>query len=143
MSKDSVAIVDYGSGNLFSVQRALEVCAQNILNNFRLRYNFILGSCHSSWGGSFKDAMDGLRDRGLDETVRNFVTTGKPFLGICVGMQLLATEGEGGIHKGLGIIDGQVKPISRIARTDRHARYLLLDGHALRGWMKIIGTPPF
>lgn len=117
MSNHNVAIIDYGSGNLFSVQRAVEVCgAENI--QITSDPDVILSSDRVILPGvgAFKDAMDGLCDRGLDETVLNFVATGKPFLGICVGMQLLASEGyEGGVHKGLGIIDGQVKPISRIA----------------------------
>ena len=107
------------------------------------RYNFVPDRVILPGVGAFKDAMDGLRDRGLDETVRNFVTTGNRFRDLCWDA-VLAIEGyEGGIHKGLGIIDGQWNLYPVLLRTDRHARYLLLDGHALRGWMKIIGTPPF
>jgi glutamine amidotransferase len=59
--------------------------------------------------GAFKDCFDGLKERGFIDPILNFIESGKPFLGICVGMQLLFEKSyEFGIHEGLGLIKGEV-----------------------------------
>lgn len=104
-----IAIVDYGMGNLRSVEKAFERFGFNV----RVTGN---------WGevknadklvlpgvGAFRDAMDGLRQRGLVGPVVDWIQSGKPFLGICLGLQLLFSKGyEDGEHEGLNIIPGKV-----------------------------------
>jgi imidazole glycerol-phosphate synthase subunit HisH len=107
-----VHIVDYGIGNLFSVARAVERAggqprltndATTILNASRL----ILPGV-----GAFEPCMSTLRDTGLAQPVVAFAQSGRPFLGICVGMQLLFDHSlEFGTHDGLGLIAGHVAPI--------------------------------
>ena len=104
-----IAIIDYGAGNLFSVQNALNYLGidnkitsdkQEIINADRL----ILPGV-----GAFGDAMDKLSKSELVDTVKSEAVK-KPFLGICLGMQLLFEKSfEFGEHEGLGLIKGSVK----------------------------------
>lgn len=105
----SVVIVDYGLGNLFSVQSALrQIGAQAEISGDKDKIanadKLILPGV-----GTFGDGMAGLKERGLIAPINNYVDSGKPLLGICLGMQLLMSEGEEfGVHKGLDIIKGRV-----------------------------------
>jgi cyclase len=104
-----VAIVDYGLGNLFSIERALRhIGADTIITDnpekIRVADGLILPGV-----GTFCDGMRGLKEKGLIEPIKLFVATGRPLLGICLGMQLLMTEGEEfGHHQGLDLIKGKV-----------------------------------
>jgi glutamine amidotransferase len=108
-----VTVVDYGSGNLLSVTRAIEFCGAEVeLTDDPLRVReaarLVLPGV-----GAFADGMAGLRDAGLTEPIRAFTQTGRPFLGICLGMQMLASVGEEfGHHPGLDLIPGRVAAIS-------------------------------
>ncbi len=103
-----IAVIDYGMGNLRSVQKALEtVGAKAIVTSDPQE---ILGarSVVLPGVGAFKDCMEHLRERGLLEVVHRFIETGKPFLGICLGLQLLFSQSEEfGDVLGLGIIPGK------------------------------------
>lgn len=105
-----VVIIDYKSGNLFSVNQALT----NIGLNVSISSNpFDIESADAvvlPGVGAFGDAMQNLRDLSLVEPIRKFVESGKPFLGICLGLQLLFTESEEfGYTKGLDLVKGKVK----------------------------------
>jgi glutamine amidotransferase len=104
-----IAIFDYGMGNLHSVAKAVE----------RLGYEAVLTSDENvimqaegailPGVGAFGDAMENLRDTGLDGVVRKYAESGKPLLGICLGMQLLFSESEEhGMHDGLNLLPGSV-----------------------------------
>ncbi|MGR3309341.1 MAG: imidazole glycerol phosphate synthase subunit HisH [Candidatus Brocadiales bacterium] len=104
-----IAIVDYGMGNLRSVQKAFEKLGfktkvtdnPDDLNNSE---KLVLPGV-----GAFKDAKDGLEQRGLIEPILKAIHSGKPFLGICLGLQLLFTKSmENGEHDGLNLIPGKV-----------------------------------
>lgn len=115
-----VAVVDYGRGNLFSVRQAVaRVGGQPELSSdpdtVARAERLILPGV-----GAFGDAMAGLRARGLDEAVKAFAATGRPLLGICLGMQLLLEEStEFGRHAGLGLVPGRVDRLPRPIEANR------------------------
>lgn len=106
-----VAIVDYGMGNLDSVARAIEECGGSPVVTDRAPEIESATHIVLPGVGAFGDGIRNLRARGLDEILREHaVVGGIPFLGICLGMQLLGSRGfEGGVTEGLGWIDGQVR----------------------------------
>jgi len=113
MSAD-VAIVDYGIGNLFSVRRAFERCGASVVVSDDPQVLLAAPRLVLPGVGAFADGMRGLIERGLDKVVPEFTDSGKPFLGICLGMQMLASVSEEfGEHKGFGIIPGRVVPIPK------------------------------
>ena len=104
-----IAIIDYGAGNLQSVEKALRHlgCQCQITadpGELAAAQAAVLPGV-----GAFGDAMGQLRARGLEEPIRRFVSSGKPFLGICLGLQILFEESEEspGV-KGLGLLRGRV-----------------------------------
>ncbi len=105
----SVAIVDYQMGNLRSVQKAIEKVGGNAIvtddpSQIQSASHVILPGV-----GAFGDAMRELQQRHLVPVMQQAALSGKPFLGICLGMQLLFASGEeGGEQIGLGIIEGSV-----------------------------------
>jgi glutamine amidotransferase len=109
-----VVIVDYGAGNMGSILRATQHCgyvpelasdAAGIVNADRL----ILPGV-----GAFGPAMDRLREKGLVDPIRQLARSGRPLLGICLGMQMLADSSEEfGLHDGIGLIAGNVVPLPR------------------------------
>ena len=109
-------IIDYGSGNLRSVQKAFERHGVNAEitsdpNRISEAERLVLPGV-----GAFSDAMVAMRDRGLVEPIQQHIAADRPFLGICMGLQLLFQTGwEGGRHDGLGVFAGDV---SRFDRSD-------------------------
>lgn len=109
-----VTVIDYGIGNLFSVARALERCGAEVQLSsdpaeIEAAERLVLPGV-----GAFQDGMQGLRDRGLVEAIRRHASSNRPLLGICLGMQMLATVSEEfGTHEGLGLIDGRVVPVPK------------------------------
>ena len=104
-----VAIIDYGMGNVASVQKALHFLKidSKVTSNYEdinnSKYIILPGV------GSFRQAMENLEKRKLVSFLKEKVEEGKPFLGICLGMQLLAERGyEDGVTEGLGFIEGDV-----------------------------------
>lgn len=113
MSAD-VAIIDYGIGNIFSVRRAFERCNASVVVSDNPQVLLAAHRLVLPGVGAFADGMRGLIERGLDKVVQEFAGSGKPFLGVCLGMQMLASVSEEfGEHKGFGIIPGRVVPIPR------------------------------
>ncbi len=104
-----IAIVDYGVGNLFSLQSSLKKIGEESVVTSDKRQILSANSVILPGVGAFGDAAEKLRTTKLDVTVKTAVENGKPLLGICLGMQLLFTESnEYGAHKGLNLICGQV-----------------------------------
>ena len=105
-----IAIVNYGLGNLHSVHKAVmkvggEALVTENAADIRRADKVILPGV-----GAFADGMQGLAERGLVEVVQEAARSGKPLLGICLGMQLLFDESEEqGITRGLGLIPGEVR----------------------------------
>lgn len=106
---NEIILIDAGTGNLRSVQKALENVGANVTRTddpqkVRTAKKVVLPGV-----GAFGDFMDGLRARGLEEALREAARRGVPLLGICVGMQALFEVGEElGTHAGLGFLAGRV-----------------------------------
>ena len=111
-----VVIIDYGICNLFSVRRAFEHCGASVTvsddpHTLASAPRLVLPGV-----GAFADGMRGLNERGLDRVVVDYAASGRPLMGICLGMQMLATLSEEfGEHRGLDIIPGRVASIPRFA----------------------------
>lgn len=114
-----IAIVDYGVGNLFSLKSSLAAIGQEAVVTadpevLRSADQVILPGV-----GAFGDAADKLRQSGLDQVVIELANSGKPLMGICLGMQLLFDKGyEYGVHDGLGLIHGDIRPITDVIPAD-------------------------
>ncbi len=105
-----IAIIDYGVGNLRSVEKAFHFLGWDaVVTDDKTVIEEAKGVVLPGVG-AFADAMERLRMSKMDEIVHNSVESGKPFLGICLGMQLLFDYSEeGGMVKGLGVIPGGIK----------------------------------
>ena len=117
----TVAIIDYGSGNLRSAAKAFEYAAAEAGLKARINVTAEAKDLEAASHivlpgvGAFADCLRGLiAVPGMTEALqRQVIAGGKPFLGICVGMQLLAETGlEHGVHQGLGWIAGEVRPLT-------------------------------
>ena len=107
-----VAIIDYGAGNLQSVTKALQfIGCEPVITSDR---DTILAADHCILPGvgSFGDCMTSIRKAKLENTIHDFADSGKPFLGICLGLQMLFEESdESAGHTGLGIFPGKIRRI--------------------------------
>lgn len=112
MKNNVTAIVDYGVGNLFSLRSSLmtlnaDVCVTSNADELKNAARIILPGV-----GAFKDAVDKLRNSGLDAVIKECAVAGKPLMGICLGMQMLFEYSyEYGKHQGLSLIPGNVIPM--------------------------------
>jgi glutamine amidotransferase len=105
-----IAIIDYGMGNLRSVQKAFETVGHKALVTRDPRVIAEASRIVLPGVGAFADCMANLERYGLTDPIRKAIDSGKPFLGICLGLQLLFTESEEfGLHKGLDVLPGRVK----------------------------------
>ena len=104
-----IAIVDYGMGNLRSVEKAVQRVGGRAAISAEPDAVQEADAVILPGVGAFGDAMQNLRDRQLVDALVNHIQSGKPFLGICLGMHLLFEEGqEMGRHPGLGVLPGKV-----------------------------------
>jgi len=110
----NVTVVDYGVGNLKSIQRGLEKIGATV--------SIITDPCGIAKAsrlilpgvGAFNVGMNSLKDAGIIDSINDFVKTGNPLLGICLGMQMFLDQSdEHGVHQGLGLISGRVKKIPK------------------------------
>ena len=114
-----IAIVDYGVGNLFSLKSSLtKIGVDAVVTGdpltIRSADKIILPGV-----GAFCDASEKLASSGLGDVVVDEARSGKPLLGICLGMQMLFDLSyEYGVHKGLGLIEGEVRPIDEVIPED-------------------------
>ncbi len=110
-----IAIVDYGVGNLFSLKSSMEaIGAETVVTSdaevLRKADKIILPGV-----GAFEDAIGKLKKTGLDKVIKDEAKSGKPLMGICLGMQMLLEKSfEYGEYEGLGLIPGEVRPIDEV-----------------------------
>lgn len=116
----TITLIDYGSGNLLSVARAFEHCGAQVAfahtaEDVERAERLVLPGV-----GAFADGMQGLRERGLVEPIKHYAASGRPLLGICLGMQMLAGASEEfGLHEGLGLVPGRVVPLPAVGANGR------------------------
>ncbi len=105
----SIAIIDYGMGNLRSVQKGFERVGFDATVTGDPAVVAQAQKVVLPGVGAFEDAMTELKRKGMVEVVLDAINSGKPFLGICLGLQLLFDRSyENGVHEGLGVIPGEV-----------------------------------
>ncbi len=109
MSSPTIAIVDYQAGNLRSVQKALERFGANaVITSDPEQIELAHGVVFPGQGAS-DPSMCALRDRSLIVPIKDYIASGKPFMGVCLGLQLLLDASDEGVEPGLGVIPGRVK----------------------------------
>ena len=114
-----VAIVDYGVGNLFSLECSLNAIGADVVVTADEKVLRSADQVLLPGVGAFGDAAEKLRVTGLDQVLRQLAGEGKPLLGICLGMQLLFEKGyEYGEHDGLGLIPGKVVAMEGVIPSD-------------------------
>ncbi len=132
-----IAIIDYGMGNLRSVQKAFEAVGHEAVvtrdaGQIAEAERVVLPGV-----GAFADCMANLERYDLIEPIRRAVSSGKPFLGICLGLQLLFTESEEfGVHPGLNLIPGRVTRFPATAAAGERLKVPHM------GWNQLTVTQP-
>ena len=104
-----VAVIDYDMGNLHSACKGLEKAGAAPQITYSSEEILAADAVVLPGVGAFDPAMRHIRERNLEPTIQKAIASGKPFLGICVGLQLLFDGSEEGTEKGLGIVSGMVK----------------------------------
>lgn len=138
ISSPKIAIVDYALGNLYSIKHACEhVGLASIITSSKdeiLRSDGVL----LPGMGAYGDAMKTLQKLDLVTVLKDIVASGRPLIGICLGIQLLLSEShEFGRHKGLGIIEGEVIPLDHPCEGERMLKIPQIGWnqiHATRSW---------
>lgn len=147
-----ITIVDYGMGNLRSVQKAFELFCPDVRISSSFKEVVASDKVILPGVGAFKKAMDELEKRGLADAVKKVIKDGKPFLSICLGLQLLFSESEeGGSVNGLGILKGLVKKFkdvedlkvphmgwNRITTSDKQRAVRILSGVPDKSYMYFV-----
>jgi glutamine amidotransferase len=131
-----VTIADYGVGNLLKVARAVSEAGGSPLVSGDATEIVKADRLILPGVGAFSHGMQGLREQGLVDAVLGFIERERPFLGICLGMQMMLSESEEfGHQEGLGLIDGQVRAIPNTAEDGTPHRIPLV------GWMPLQPAP--
>lgn len=140
-----IAIIDYGAGNIQSVKKALNyIGCDTFITNDKTKISNADGVILPGVG-SFGDTMDSINSYGLKDSIIEYTKSGKPFLGICLGLQLLFPKSDESPDKdGLGIFDGAVNKIpSDTGLKIPHIGWNSLDIKKQDGLFKGIGKNPY
>jgi glutamine amidotransferase len=114
VTRPVIAVIDYGIGNLHSAQKSLETCGADARLTADPELIASADGVVLPGVGAFGACMDALRERKLEQPILDAVESGRPFLGICVGMQMLFTSSqENPAARGLDVIPGEVQWIPR------------------------------
>ena len=114
-----IAIIDYGVGNLFSLLSSFKAIGADVTVTCDKKVIYEAEKILLPGVGAFEDAARALFESGLWDVVTDLAKSGKPILGICLGMQMLFDKSlEYGEHRGLGLIKGEVRAISEVIPKD-------------------------
>ena len=137
---NNVVIVDYGLGNLRSIQRGLDKVGAKVIISSDLEVITKADRLVLPGVGAFKAGMAGVQKADLVDVIQGFVKTGNTLLGICLGMQMLLEQSEEhGKHEGLGLIPGVVKEIpestkGKFSRKIPHIGWTKLHPSESKDW---------
>ena len=130
-----IAIVDYGVGNLFSLKSSLAAIGAEAVVTADPALLAAADKIILPGVGAFGDAAEKLRQTGLADVLRSLAASGKPLLGICLGMQLLFEKSyEHGEFEGLGLLSGAVRPIADVIPEELKVPHI--------GWNALTFTKP-
>ncbi len=130
-----IAIIDYGVGNLFSLQSSFKAIGEMAVATSDPSVIEAADRLILPGVGAFGDAAEKLRTSGMAEIVKKEAEKGKPIMGICLGMQLLLDKSyEYGEHEGLGLIHGSVRPIADVIDPELKIPHI--------GWNRLIIKKP-
>lgn len=116
----NISIIDYGCGNFRSVMQAFDYLGHNVCVCDKAEQVGFADYLVLPGVGAFGNASVTLRKSGFDSTIVEHIKNGKPFLGICVGMQILMDTGfEFGEHKGLGLVGGDAEDLIKVDQNSR------------------------
>jgi glutamine amidotransferase len=125
-----IGLIDYGMGNIHSVTKALETLGEEII---LIKNNHQIKDCKAlilPGVGSFDPAINNLNKTELIIDIKNWIKSGKSFLGICLGLQLLFESSDEGTINGLGIVKGQIRKIPQL--SDQRIPHV--------GWCELLPT---
>ena len=126
-----IAIIDYGVGNLFSLRSSFAAIGEEAVVTSDAAVISQADRLILPGVGAFEDAAKKLSDSGMAEVVKREAQSGKPIMGICLGMQLLFEKSyEYGEHEGLGLIGGSVRPIADVIDKELKIPHI--------GWNRLI-----
>lgn len=136
MKNKYIAILDYQAGNIRSVQKALETCGVRAVVTHSVDQIRHASALVFPGQGANDSSMKNLRKYGLVNPILDFISVGKPFLGICLGLQLLLEGSDEGVEPGLGVLPGRVhrlpgeRKIPHIGwnQINIHRSHPILDG---------------
>jgi glutamine amidotransferase len=146
-----ITIIDYGMGNLLNVVRAFDHIGVEVLVTEDPAQAARADRLVVPGVGAFKDSIEAVRSRGFDKAIIEFSQTKRPFLGICVGMQMLFdASDEFGDNSGLGVLSGRVKPVpaqtahGEVQRIPHIGWNELVEPETSRSWYGTLlqDTPP-
>ena len=139
-----IAIIDYSAGNLHSVKNALDYCQTPCVISKDKDEIMAADRVILPGVGAFGDAMASLKKEGLVNTIGDFIETGKPFLGICLGLQLLfeSSEESPGVA-GLGLLQGKVLRLPDCGLKIPHIGWNDLTLHKTNGIFGGINNNPY
>lgn len=146
-----LTIIDYGIGNLRSIEKAFQSVGANVLRTDDPKRIAEAERLVLPGVGAFGACADEIRKRDLEKPIHDYVATGRPFLGVCVGMQLLFEIGEErGEHAGLGLLSGRVVHFHHEGNNGTtqglkvpHMGWNTVDLHRASPLLKNLGTPPY
>ena len=128
-----IGIIDYGVGNLFSIKSSFAALGEEAVVSGDAQVLAAADRLILPGVGAFEDAANKLRSTGLDQFVIQQVDDGKPLMGICLGMQMLFERSyEYGVHRGLGLLQGEVIPMAGKIRQDLKVPHM--------GWNQLTKT---